>query len=110
MENLMQHDMINEINKVAFVGNTEDKSHAQYTLYLQSRPVIDMYALNDHETHSHEIFIAKPGDNMLHATGVFAYCVPDGNGGHRISSTSINLAMIPNLVTWMADLFVPREI
>jgi len=107
MENEMKHDMIQNINKVVYVGNNEDGDLSQYTLYLDSRPVIDMYVTTT--PHIHEILIAKPGDNMMHATGVFAGCVEDGKGGSRISSTSVNMAMIPNLVNWMADLFVPKE-
>lgn len=91
-----------DINKIAYVWNTED-GYAKYTLFIESRPVMDFYAHTD-ET-DRPIYIAKPGSDERIKTEAFAFTA---KGEDRISSVSINVAAMKYLVKWFADLYVPK--
>lgn len=95
--------VVQELNKIAYVWNEED-GYSKYTLFIESRPVMDIFAHTDEI--DHPIYIAKPGDSKRIKTKAHAFrAAPED----RISSVSINVAAQKFLINWFADLYVPKE-
>jgi hypothetical protein len=100
----MTQPQVKELNGIVYIWNEPEDGYSKYTLFIDNRPVVDIYAHVDEI--KNPIYVAKPGDNARFATKSRAYRVKDGS---RISSDSIRHAALTQAFGWVVDLYVPKE-